>query len=139
MNDSVIRKSMADNLKVCMPFISTFFKEEEAPPDESPASQNSDTFSKASELAMSGKKPTRKNSSASTGEKSNESLSEDEIREQSYTSLLPKLLIFENFISGYRFWREYGNFLQTIGDFVSEFHVPSVSEQMAPRIFEDLT
>jgi len=136
--DTVVQRSIAKNLKVMMPYIATFLPEEEQTPDQSPASLSSDTFSKQTELLSKGfkmnGKPLRKHSNISAGGNSAESVSEESSSESSYQALLPKLVVFENSIKGYTFWREHCIFLETMAEFIDRFNVPKALEALGPRI-----
>ena len=103
--DPDILYCMSENLHEIMPMISTFIWEDE-PPEQSPHSSTSDTnFGQSAEAAMKngGAKIKRKQSDI-ISDKSGESLTEEEIIENSYMSFLNKLMIYEEHIWGYNYW-----------------------------------
>ena len=71
-------------------------------------------------------------------DKSGESLTEEEIIENSFMSFLNKLMIYEEHIRGYNYWWEHVTFLNSLTDFIHCFNVPKMIELVKPWIDEQL-
>lgn len=126
--DEIVIRVIAENIKLIMPYMKTFIRDDESVPDQSPASVSSENFSSASKGMNGFKNKINRKHSDIPSDKSNESLSEEEIIENSYHALLPKLLTFNNNLTRYTFWREHVLFLNTLTEFIPCFNVPKLSE-----------
>ncbi len=126
--DELVLRVIAENIKLIMPYMKTFIRDDESAPDQSPASVSSENFSSASKGMNGFKSKIHRKHSDIPSDKSNESLSEEEIIENSYHALLPKLLTFNNNLARYTFWREHVLFLKTLTEFIPCFNVPKLME-----------